>query len=251
MRPDGILATMIVLSLAAAGASAQPTGDHLSPMQTAIACASPTAAAAPALDTLRIIGAQNVEPRSVFDTHDLLVVNGGTSRGLALGQEYYLRSVRTYAGAEEALSRALRTNAWIKIVSVNDTTAIASITFACGPIYANDYLEPFVAPDPPANADRVDTSGELDFAAPARVMYANDERQNAAVGDFVLIDQPAAHSAASGERFAFYRDPADAGMPLVSIGEGVAVAVGPSKVLVRVNQARGAIQTGDYAVRRK
>src|SRR5665213_2780512 len=114
MRAGGTFATTIVLTLVAVSASAQTTGDQLNPMQIAIACASPTSAAEPALDTLKIIGGQNVEPRSVFDTHDLLVVNGGTGRGVALGQEYYVRSVRTYAGAAEALSRALRTSAWIK-----------------------------------------------------------------------------------------------------------------------------------------
>jgi len=248
---SGILATIICLAAATSAAAQTSSGDHLSAMQTAMACAPPTAAAEPSDDSLRVVGSQSPQPRLLFDKSDLLVVNGGTARHVAPGQEYYVRGVRKYAGVTGGLSRALRTDAWIKIVSVDDATALASVTFACGAIYPNDYLEPFVAPEPPPNADSVDTSGDLDFTAPASVTYANDERQTAGVGDFVLIDQTAEHPAASGARVAFYRDPHQAGVPLLPLGEGVVVSVGPSTALVRVNQARTAIENGDYAVRRK
>ena len=251
MRSGGILATIICAGVAASAAAQTSSGDHLSAMQTAIACAPPTSAAEPSSESLRIIGSQSAQPRLVFDKSDLLVVNGGSTRHVAPGQEYYVRSIRQYAGVTGDLSRALRTDAWIKIVSVDDATALASVTFVCGPIYPDDYLEPFVAPDPPPNADSVDASGDLDFTAPASVRYAKDERQTAGVGDFILIDQVAEHPATPGARVAFYRDPHQDGVPLLALGEGVVVSVGPSKALVRVNQARVAIENGDYAVRRK
>ena len=42
--------------------------------------------------------------------------------------------------------QTIHTTGWLRIVAVNDTTAIAQIEHVCDGVIAGDYLEPFVAP---------------------------------------------------------------------------------------------------------
>jgi hypothetical protein len=247
IRWAGVMVTTAALMLPAA-ASAQDNTDTLTPLQIAMACAPPLPSAdEPMPHLVRVVGSQSPEHRSLIGTRDLLIVDGGTEHGVSVGQEYFVRRINTYAAKAGMRTHARRTTAWVRIVSANEKTAIAAVEHACGPVLADDYLEPFVTPAPPAGAEAVDTSGELDFTSPARVVYSNEEHHTAAVGDFVLIDQ----GAAPGARFAFYRDPLTPGLPLAAIGEGVVVATSASMALVRINASTGEIESGDYLVRRK
>lgn len=245
---SGSLITTIVLTLTST-AFAQTSGDKLSALQKGIACAPPVVATEPAADAIRVLGSQAPEPHGLSGNADMLVLNAGTARSLAIGQQYFVREVRPALRGGRV--RSVTTSGWITVVSVNETTAIASVLNACGPIMAGNFLEPFAAPQPPPNAERVDTSGELDFTSPARVLYGVDGHERVAAGDFVLIDRGTDQGVASGSRFAFYRDPQSPGLPLVAIGEAVVVSVGPTMALVRVNEARTEVQQSDYVVPRK
>jgi hypothetical protein len=108
-----------------------------------------------------------------------------------------------------------------------------------------------VRPEPPANLERVETSGRLDFTALGRILFGEEAHNNSAVGDFMLIDQGSDRGFKPGAPVALYRDPEQAGMPLVAIGEAAVVSVGPTMALVRVNQARTEVRTGDYVVPRR
>ena len=87
-----ILAATALLALAAPAAHAQPPADSLTPIQTAVACAVPPATSRGApVAALRVIGAQDTVPRSLFGQRDLLVVSGGSANGVQLGQQYFVR----------------------------------------------------------------------------------------------------------------------------------------------------------------
>ena len=133
MKPYGlIVATAIaVCAPQTARAQDQPPDVKLSPMQLSIACAIPPATVVPGTATLRVIGAQDTIPRTTFAERDLLVIDAGTDKGVQLDQQYFVRRpVRP--GLLTGLSRrAIQTAGWIRIVAVNETTAIASVTHTC------------------------------------------------------------------------------------------------------------------------
>lgn len=252
MRCGGLItATMTVLSLAAVDTSAQTTGDQLSPLQIGIACAPPPTLANDPPNAIRVLGPQDVEARELLNEQDLLVINGGTARGVMLGQEYFVRHILIDPSLYGKPPQPIHTAGWIKIVAASDTTAIASVTKACGPILAGDYIEPFTAPTLPANAERVDSTGQLDFTVMGRVLFGNDEHHNSTVGDYVLIDQGADHGFTPGAHIALFRDPGANGLPLVAVGEAKVMLVGPTMALVRINEARGELRLGDYVVPRR
>ncbi|MBI4485130.1 MAG: hypothetical protein HY655_03880 [Acidobacteria bacterium] len=250
MRFGGLVTAAIVFSLAAVTSSAQ-TLSRLSALQIGIACAPPPVLVQLAPDAIRVVAAQDVDPREVLGVPETFVLSGGAARGLALGQEYYVRRVMVDQSLHGDPPRPVLTSGWVTIVGVNETTAVAAVENACGPIMAGDYLEPFAAPNPPPDTERVDASGRLDFTAMGLVVYGSEQHRNVAAGDFLLIDQGVDRGFAPGARVAFYRDPETVGLPLVAIGEAVVVSVGPTMSLVRVNTASGEVRSGDYVVPRR
>ena len=253
MRPQGILALTALLTLAASTAHAQPPADPLTPLQVSVACALPPATSSgPPDDALLVIGAQDTVPRRLFGQRDLLVVNGGSTKGVQLGQQYFVRRREGFGIAYANRSpHAVRTAGWIRVVAVNETTAIATVEHGCDGIFEGDFLEPFVAPVVPPGADRADTSGTPDFASLGRVLFGDQERHTGATGEYMVIDQGTDQGVSPGAHFAVYRDLGAGGLPLASIGELTVVSTAPTMAVARINLARDAVQSGDLVAPRK
>ena len=229
---------------------AQTAAPTYTSLELAVACAPP-----PTLDLpdakLHVIGSQDVAPRTTYGSRDLLVVDGGTNAGLQLGQQFFVRRANRFGVDDGRTRHGARTVAWIHIIAVNDSTAIAAVDHVCGVVSQNDYLEPFVAPAIPAGADRDDTAGEPDFSNLGRVVAGNEGRSTAGTGDFVLIDRGSDQGVAPGARFALYRDMKMTGVPLASVGEMVVITTSPTMALTRITRTRDAVVQGDYVAPRK
>ncbi len=237
-----------LFALAPVAAAAQSSDRMLTPLEVQAACGPPTSLDVPS-DPLHVIGSQDPENRFVFGTTELLVVDGGSARGVQLGQQYVARRPMI-AGVDRRNLSAIQTDGWLSIVAVNEKTAIAKVDHFCDAITAGDYLEPFVAPSLPAGTDRDNPAGELDFTSLGRIVMGPQNMNSGAAGGLMLIE-PGGQSLQPGARFAVYRDPHVNGMPLASVGEGVVLSVGPKMALTKITRSRDAIVTGDYVVPRK
>lgn len=240
---------LVLVTLVAMPVQAQ-SDEPLTDLQIAAACAIPAALSRPA-EARQVIGSQETAPRSLFGSRELIVINGGTNTGVALGQRYFTRRSITFGAGPPDRRPVPRTSGWIRVIAVNETTAIASIDAACDSLMVGDYLEPFVAPVVPPDVDRVDTSGALDFGNLGRVMFATEARRTAVVGDFMLIDRGSDNGVMPGARFAVYRDLRVAGVPLAALGEGMVVSTARTQAVMRILTARDAVESGDYVVPRK
>jgi hypothetical protein len=224
----------------------------MTPLENAVACAPPPSHDGAPDNALHIIGSQDSQPRALFGTRDLLVIDGGTEAGVELGQQFFIRRSNAFFGATGGLPQTgSRTVGWIRVVAVNESTAIATVDHACGGIIQRDYLEPFVKPVVPDGAERDETPGEPDFTSLGRIIGGNENRQIAGAGDFVLIDRGSDQGVVPGARFAIYRDLGVAGMPLTTVGEAIMITIGPNMAVGRVTRARDAARTGDYVAPRK
>jgi hypothetical protein len=235
-----LLATLSVASEAAAQSPA---------LKSAFDCA-PRSGGVPE-NALRVMGAQDTVARSLFGTRDLVTVNGGTARGLQLGQQFTIRRGSMWASRGVAGPHAVSTIGRLHIVSANDTTAIAAIDLACDGILIGDYLEPYAELVLPAGAERADTTGELDFSAAGHVLFGDGGRATAGRGDFMITDVGSKRGAAPGTRYAVYRDLHLGGVPLEPVGEALVVLTEADTSVVRLTLSRDAIQSGDLLIRRK
>ena len=249
MRTAITLATAWLTLVAGAALAQEPA--PLSALETAVACQPPPTLNGPAATTLHVIGAQDTMPRALFSQRDLLVLDGGTKAGVQLGQQFFVRRPNHFGVPSGEFTGTMHTLGWIRVVAVNETTAIATVEHACDGILQGDSLEPFVAPHVSADAERNDPTGEPDFTSLARVLGGNEDRGIGALGEFMMIDRGSSEGVTEGKRFALYRDIRIPGMPLASIGEAVVVSVGPHVSLTRITAGRDAIRRGDYVAFRK
>jgi hypothetical protein len=250
MRPVRCLLALVVASVfVSATASAQPAERRLNPLEVQVACGPPPSLDVPATP-LRIAGSQDPVNRFVFGTGELLVLDGGSEKGVELGQRFMIRHPRKATGDHDRIV-AVQTGGWLSIVAVNEKTSIAKVDHFCDAITTGDYVEPFLAPSIPEGTDRDVTRGELDFSTLGRILNGPGDTNSGAVGGLMLIDPGKIESLQPGARFAVYRDPHVAGLPLASVGEGVVLSVGKSMVLTKITRSRDAIVTGDYVVARK
>jgi len=240
-------------ALVAPGASAQtPDALTLTPVQIAVACAPPPVLASVPQMAAIITGSQDPVVRRLFGTPELLTLSGGTDRGLLLGQQYFVRRIfKSAANHMDKLPHQEQTVGWVRIVALNDTTAIASVDHACADILVGDFIEPFQMPAlPQGDITAVDTTREPDFTSMAHVLYGAEQWRSGGVGEFMLIDRGMDKSVSLGEHYAIYRNLKADGTPLASIGEATVVSIGPKMALVRINRARDAVFSGDFAVPR-
>jgi hypothetical protein len=220
-------------------------------IQNAARCAPRASAAALPPETLRIIGSQDPSPRTLYGSRDLLIIDAGTGRGITVNQRFTIRRVITFGKKAFLGPHAIGTAGWLRIVAANEATSIGLVEFACEGIERGDYLEPYLDPTLPDNVDRADTTGELDFTAPARILFGDKERVTGGVGDFMMIDAGSKAGFAPGARFAIYRDVTLPGLPLVPVGEAILVHSDIDTAVVRLTLTRDAIQRGDLMVPRK
>jgi hypothetical protein len=229
--------------------STAAVADAQNALRMAAACTPRAVTAPPPIDALRLIGVQDSVGRQLFGAGDLVIIGGGRARGVELGQQFFVR--RSASGRSRRGPLPVTTSGWIRVVAVDDTTAIALVDFACDGLLAGDHLEAYVAPTLPPDANRTDTQGELDFSAPGRLLFGDNERTAGATGDFMVTDVGEARGAAPGMRFTIYRNVNVPGLPLAVVGEAIVVFVDPETSVVRLTRTRDAIYSGDLLIPRR
>jgi hypothetical protein len=251
-RTSGVL---ILSAIVVAGAPQQIRAQTVSAAPTgaeAAATCAPSEGVAPGPgDGLRILGVQDTVPRTLYGLTELVVLSGGSQSGVLLNQEYFIRRPyafgwRTRPGAR---SQSIHTVGRVKVVAVNEATAIGQIQSICDGIIAGDFLEPFSPPPTFADTGPA-TPATLDFSSLGRVKFGDEERRLGSPGDYMLLDAGMT-SLTPGARVAVYRDLGVARLPLAAIGEGLIVGVTNGTPVMRITSARDAIQSGDYIVRHK
>jgi hypothetical protein len=251
MRSRCVITLSAIVVLVHTGVGyAQTVPGPLSASSTAAACAPAIVMVEDTLVPLRIVGAQDPVPRTLFGPSDLIVVTGGTQAGVQLGQDYYIRRTYRFGQHSSEMLRTVHTTGWLRIIAVNETTAIGQIQSACDAVLAGDYLQPYTPPTAPVEAQTAVNPSTLDFSSLGRVIFGDEERRLGSAGDFMLIRRGNA-DVAPGTRVAVYRDLLTPGVPLAAVGEGVIVSIENGIPLMRITAARDAVMSGDYIVPRR
>jgi hypothetical protein len=200
---------------------------------------------APSASPLRILAAQTGDKHQTHSPGDIVVVNGGTSVGLVVGQRYFIRRLQfglTGEPPSATTQGAVRTAGWLIIAGADERFALARVDYACDTILTGDYLEPFVEPVLPRV---IVPDGRSNFTDMGQVLFGADRRQTFGSGDIANVDRGKAHGIGVGTRVAFYRDRRN-GTPLVEMGAGVVVEVTAETSKVVLVRASEVIIRGDY-----
>ena len=181
-----------------------------------------------------------------FSVRDgVVVLSGGTPQGLEPGQRFYARRLLGLRAGETPsgdVVGAVHTAGWLTVIAADENSALARVDYACDAVMSGDYLEPYTDPALP----KVAPSGErTDFSNMGRVLNGSDRNEIFGAGDFVSIDRGAAQGMTAGTRIAFYHD-RGIGAPLVEVGTGIVLEVGPMSAKVVLDNARFVVRTDDF-----
>jgi hypothetical protein len=186
-----------------------------------------------------------------LSTGDIVYVSGGSLQGLVPG------SLFTVVGAEQPVIHPVTKTIFgsfypyrgrVRVLSVQESTAIAEVVHACDPIKLGDRLRPFEPEPVPLGRSTAMRPPNLPVSAaklqdaPA-IVYS---RGIISLGQdhVVYIDRGTDQNVTPGDVFTIYR-PSDLGMPPMVLGELAVLSVQKRSALAKIIESRYAIFVGD------
>ncbi len=188
-----------------------------------------------------------------LSTGDIVYVDGGRASGLSPGSLFTIidtdERVVSHPRSNKPFGRLYHYAGRLRILSVQDETAIAEIVFTCDPITVGARLKPF-EPEPVPLARRtgmrpVNFPPPAESLADAPVILLASDRQ-VALGDdnVVYIDRGLDADVTPGDIYTIYRLHPK-GLPPVVVGELAVLSVHPHSSVAKIIAARHTIYPGD------
>jgi hypothetical protein len=243
----------LLLMSALAAPHAVASGQGLPPLPTPrdpaheVAC-GPAAAWDPPVAAMRVVAGET-HGRSLFGPGEVVIVDAGSTHGLAPGQEFFVRRAFRDQFLEPVDGTlppmTVRTAGWVRLLEVHEASSTAQILRACDAIGDGDYLEPFTLQAVPAPL-----AGEPDYADPARLLLGDERRQLGAAGTLMVLDRGAGQGVLAGQRLTVFR-PTIEGGPVRRVAEATVMTVRPGTALIRIETARDAVFVGDLVALHK
>jgi hypothetical protein len=187
-----------------------------------------------------------------LSTADIIYIDGGREAGQMPGSIYTIMRPEgrvDHPASRQPVGYFFRYVGRARILSVQETTAIAEIVHACNPIGVGDLLKPFT-PEPVPLARRSGLMGVND-PVPAEelvdapyIIKSNDNLFSLGQGHVVYIDRGAGDDVAPGDLFAIYRETPQ-GLPPLLVGELAVLSVTEQASMAKILDSRYTIHLGD------
>ena len=183
---------------------------------------------------------------------DVIYLDGGSQGGLAPGEMYTVVSPKqkvVHPKTREVFGRYYHYTGRVRVLSVQETTAIAEIVQACDPVLVGAALQPF-EPEP-VPLGRVAAMRPINYPSPAQsledapvILFTQDELVSLFQDHVAFIDRGADSDVTPGDVFTVYRLNRP-GLPPMPIGEVAVLSVQKKSSTVRVIQSKTALFVGD------
>jgi hypothetical protein len=182
---------------------------------------------------------------------DIVYVSGGREAGLMPGSVFTVvetKGIVKHPVSKETIGEHYRYNGRVRILSAQDTTAIAEISHSCHPISVGAVLMPFT-PEPVPLArysgmiglnDPVTEEALID--API-IVLSDAGVLSLGQGHVVYIDR-GAEDVSPGDLFTIYR-PTPSEIPPLIIGELAVLSVGETTAVAKILDSRQVVHVGD------
>ena len=187
-----------------------------------------------------------------LSTADIIYIDGGRDSGQMPGSIYTIMRPEgrvDHPASRQTVGYFFRYLGRARILSVQETTAIAEIVHACNPIGVGDLLKPF-NPEPVPLARRSGLMGINDpvpveqLADAPYIVKSNDNVFSLGQGHVVYIDRGAADDVAPGDLFTIYRETPQ-GLPPLLVGELAVLSVTEQASMAKILDSRYTIHLGD------
>ncbi len=188
-------------------------------------------------------------------TGDIVYLDGGRGAGLSPGSVFTVVApgqLVAHPVTGRLVGRLYRYQGRVRVLSVQEVTAIAEIILACDPIIVGAYLKPY-EPEPVPLGRRTAMrpvnlpASEAQLAAAAVILTSDENLVSLGEDHVVYIDRGSQDDVLPGDIFTVYRLNRP-GLPPVVVGELAVLSVHSSTALARIVTSRHAIYVGDRLV---
>lgn len=183
---------------------------------------------------------------------DVLYLDGGRQRGLQAGQVYTVIDPKqevVHPKTQAVFGRYYHYTGRVRILSVQEDTAIAEIIQACDPVIVGAFLQPF-EPEP-VPLGRPTAMRPINYPTPAErlenapiILFSQDELVSLFEDHVVFIDRGSEHDVTPGDIYTIYRLNRP-GLPPLPIGEAAVLSVQRRSSAVRIIESKTAVFVGD------
>jgi len=236
-----VTAVTVLVGTAAAARAQQPEAALLNGLDREAACAPASPLVRPATPMTVIGGRERF--KTLFGIGDAVIIRGGTSQGLKVGDELFVRRIVDDKSTEAkpgVYPISIHAAGAVQVVEAQANASVAVVTYSCDNITEGDYLEPFQRPVLPSA--QVGTTP--DFAHPGRLILGDERRQMATAGNFMVADRGSDHGLRPGQVVTIFRRTVDDG-PVLTVGTATVFSVQPESSVLRIERSIDAVNVGD------
>jgi hypothetical protein len=185
-------------------------------------------------------------------TGDIVYLDGGRAAGVAPASTYAVIQPSELVRHPESgalVGQLYRYLGRLRVLSTQESSAIAEIVYACDAINVGAFLEPF-EPEPVPLRRLTPMRGVNDpepweeLANAPTIVFASDDIVSLGQNHIVYIDAGARNAVEAGDMFTVYRRSAT-GLPPMVIGEVAVLSVHESSAVARILESRYSIYVGD------
>lgn len=187
-----------------------------------------------------------------LSTGDIVYLDGGRARGMSPGTLFTVvepqRQV-VHPVTRQVVGRFYHYLGRVRVLSVQEETAIGEIVFSCDPILVGQQLRTFV-PEP-VPLGRPTALRPLNYPEPEEelrdnpiILFSQDNIVSLAEDHVVYIDRGEDADLTPGDVFTIYRRNKD-GLPPIVIGELAVLSVHKSSSVAKIIESRYAVFVGD------
>jgi len=183
---------------------------------------------------------------------DIIYLNQGRQGGLTAGQVFTVVSPRqkvVHPKTHDVFGRYYHYTGRVRVLSVQEDTAIAEILQACDPIIVGAYLQPF-EPEP-VPLGRPTAMRPVNYPTPAEnlqqapiILFSQDELVSLFEDHVVFIDRGAEDDVTPGDIYTIYRLNRP-GLPPLPIGEIAVLSVHKNSSAAKIIESKTAVFIGD------
>lgn len=183
---------------------------------------------------------------------DILYLDGGRQGGLSAGEVFTVispRQVVVHPKTNLLYGRYYHYTGRVRVLSVQENTAIAEIVQACDPVIVGSFLQPF-EPEP-VPLGRPTAMRPVNYPTPAEqladapvILFSQDELVSLFEDHVVFIDRGSEHDVTPGDIYTIYRLNRP-GLPPLPIGEIAVLSVHRKSATAKIIESKTAVFVGD------
>ncbi len=193
------------------------------------------------LPDIRIVGAERMQEKSIFEDGDLIYLNRGAADGLDIGQLFLTVGLRAKVAK---IGTVMERHGRARIVRIDgDHAASARVEKGCGTILVGDFLIPFEEEAGEIGKDL--GYGDMDPNASKRgsVIYIENDFHISGSGQWALIDMGRQHCVQIGDQLNVFHQ-ARPDLPREAFASAIVIDVRGATSTIKILGARDAVDIG-------